>query len=80
MEEIEKNFNTKCLGDEDGPAQWCLPYENENKTAGIICLENNRIRKVMAEYEALVDLSIHDQDRSVKYKASIHHYMSLRHI
>lgn len=74
MEAIEKIFNTKILGDDDGPAQWCLPYDNENKTAGIICLDNNRIRKVMAEYEALVDLSIHDQDRSVKYKASIHHY------
>ncbi len=74
VEAIEKIFNTKILGDDDGPAQWCLPYDNENKTAGIICLDNNRIRKVMAEYEALVDLSIHDQDRSVKYKASIHHY------
>jgi hypothetical protein len=45
--QIEKILNTKILGDDDGPVLWCLPYDNDNKMVGIICLDNNRIRKVM---------------------------------
>jgi hypothetical protein len=74
VEHIEKIFNTTILGDEDGPAQWCLPYDKDNKTVGIICLDNNRIRKVIMEYEALVQASVHDNARSEKYRVSIHHY------
>jgi len=74
VEHIEKIFNTTILGDEDGPAQWCLPYDKDNKTVGIICLDDNRIRKVIMEYEALVQASVHDNARSEKYRVSIHHY------
>jgi hypothetical protein len=42
-EEIQAIFNQKILGDEDGPAQWQLPMDDDDKNVGIICLDNNRI-------------------------------------
>jgi hypothetical protein len=36
-------FNKTILGDEDGPAQWTLPMDENGKNVGIICLDNNRI-------------------------------------
>jgi hypothetical protein len=42
---IEHILNAVILGDEDGPAQCALSYDADNKTVGVICLDNNRIRK-----------------------------------
>jgi hypothetical protein len=71
---IENILNTVILGDEDGPAQWALPYDAENKTVGIICLDNNRIRKILMEYELIVQASVTDPERSFKYGTSVAHY------
>ncbi len=73
-ESIERILNTVILGDEDGPAQWVLPYDAENKTVGVICLDNNRIRKILEHYELLINASVFDRDRAVKYQSSIQDY------
>ena len=65
----ERFLNTVILGDEDGPAQWALPYNAENKTVGVICLDNNRIRKILEHYELLINASVFDRDCAVKYRA-----------
>jgi len=54
VEHIEKIFNTNILGDDNGPAQRCLPYDNDNKSVGIIWLDDNRIWQVILEFDALV--------------------------
>jgi len=59
--EIENILNTIVLGDEDGTAQWCLPYDKDNKTVGGICLDNNRIRRILVEFEILIRASVTDE-------------------
>jgi hypothetical protein len=47
--EIEWILNIVILGDEDGPAQWVLLYDDEKKTIGVICLDNKLSSGHMAE-------------------------------
>jgi hypothetical protein len=42
-------LNTVILGDEDHSAQWALPYDADKKAVGVICLDNNRFRKILME-------------------------------
>lgn len=72
--EIENILNTIVLGDEDGPAQWCLPYDKDNKTVGVICLDNNRIRRILVEFEILIRASVTDEARAEKYSNGIENY------
>jgi hypothetical protein len=71
---IERIFNTNILGDEDGPAQWNLPMNDSGKSVGIICLDNNRIRKIISNFELLVSVSVTDDTRLEKYNIAIPHY------
>jgi len=73
-ESIERILNTVILGDEDGPAQWALLYNAENKTVGVNCLDNHRIRKLLEHYELLINASVFDSDRAMKYWASMQDY------
>ena len=73
-QEIERILNTYILGDEDGPAQWVLPMDKDKKTVGVICLDNNRIRKILNRFETLVAASITDESRVIKYNTSISNY------
>jgi hypothetical protein len=73
-EEIQEIFNQKILGDEDGPAQWRLPMDDAGKNVGIICLDNNRIRKIISNFETLLQVSISDPSRLVKYSYCIPQY------
>jgi len=73
---IERILNTVILGDDDGPAQWVLPYDAENKTVGVICLDNNRICKILQEYELLINSSVYDRERLTKYRNCIQDYRS----
>ena len=73
-QEIERILNNNILGDEDGPAQWVLPMDKDNKSVGIICLDNNRIRKILNAFETLVAASITDDSRVVKYNTSVSNY------
>jgi hypothetical protein len=65
-EEIQEIFNQIILGDEDGPAQWQLPMDDDGKNVGFTCLDNNRIRKIITNFETLLQVSILDPSRLVK--------------
>jgi hypothetical protein len=73
-ERIQQVFNETILGDADGPAQWTLPMNDEKTNVGLICLDNNRIRKVIEALELIVDVSIVDEQRSIKCNYCIPHY------
>jgi hypothetical protein len=64
-ERVQEIFNTSILGDEDGPAQWTY---DDGKNVGNICLDNTRIRKVIKQFEILVDVAVRDDIRVQKYK------------
>ncbi len=49
-------FNNTILGDDDGPAQWALPM-NDETNVGIICLDNNLIQKALYNFELLNEVS-----------------------
>jgi hypothetical protein len=74
---IECILNTVILGDDDGPAQWVLPYAAENKTVGVTLMDNNRIRKILQEYELLINSSVYDRERLTKYRNCIQDYRSV---
>ena len=74
-ERVQYIFSTSILGDDDGPAQWCLPMNGDGKNVGIICLDNNRIRKVIGNFELLVDVAVTDNARAIKYATFIPNYL-----
>jgi hypothetical protein len=61
VECIQAILNTEILGNEDVPAQWQLPMNDVGTNVGIICLDNNRIRKVINKFELLVDVLVCDE-------------------
>jgi hypothetical protein len=74
IKEVERILNTVILGEDDGPAQWVLPYNPEKKTVGIICLDDNCIQKILNHYELLVELSVCNQARLQKYNFGTNEY------
>jgi hypothetical protein len=58
IKQIEEIFNNTIFGDDDGPAQWALPYDHNTKNVAVICLDNKRIRKVLDYYEILCKKSV----------------------
>jgi hypothetical protein len=75
IKEVERILNTDILGDDDGPAQWVLPYNQEKKTVEVICLDNNcNIQKILNHYELLVELSVYNQARLHEYKYGANEY------
>ena len=71
---IQDIFNTQILGDDEGPAQWRVPMDDDGTNVGVICLDNSRIRKVINKFELLVNVSVCDATRIVKYNFCIPHY------
>jgi hypothetical protein len=75
-ETIMHIFNNNILGDEDGPAQWTIPMDEGKKTVGTICLDNNRIRKVISNFETLMSVSLVNPAQKLTYETIIPHYRS----
>ncbi len=73
-QQIQSIFNNKILGDEDDPAQWCLPMNEVGKNVGVICLDNNRVRKIIANFDILATVFITKNSRLIKYQYCISHY------
>jgi hypothetical protein len=69
-------LNNVILGDEDGLAQWCLPYDDDKKSVGVICLDNNCIQKILLDFEVLIHASITVRERAVKYFDGISNYQN----
>ena len=73
-EQIQTIFNNRILGDDDSPAQWRLPMDDNGKNEGIIHLDNNRIQKIISNFDALANVSISDHSRLLKYSYCIPQY------
>jgi hypothetical protein len=73
-ERIQEIFNTEILGDEDGPAQWCMTMSDDGHNVGVICLDNNRVRKIIDNFATLVAVSVSDNTRLKKYMYCILQY------
>jgi hypothetical protein len=41
---------------------------------GVIFFDNNRIHKILNEYELIIEASIHDASHASKYRTSVGHY------
>ncbi len=57
---LEKIINTKIFGDEMDPLQWECPTEDNGQSVGSITLDNNQVKKMVANVEDLVELSVPD--------------------
>lgn len=73
-QKIEDILNHEILGDDDGPAQWCVPMDDQQKSVGTITLDNNRIRLILEDFEVLIRVSVHDEVRLGKYLYCIPEY------
>jgi hypothetical protein len=73
-ERIQSIFNNVILGDADGPAQWVIPMNDDGTNVGIICLDNNRIRKVLESFEIIIDASVTDATKIIQWKYCIPNY------
>jgi len=53
--------NTVVIGTDFNPGQWDCPKDKAKKEVGIICLNNNRTRKVINSFDLFVDMCIVDE-------------------
>ncbi len=67
-------MNTVVIGSEFYPGQWDCPKDKAKKEVGIICLDNNRTRKVVDSFDLFVDVCIVSNDEKQQWKRSIGHY------
>jgi hypothetical protein len=70
---------TKLRTDEDprapSPTHWECPYDKQEKTIGIICLDNGRTRRVVNSIEKVIDVCLSDDDvESIIGKRAISEY------
>ena len=71
---VNKTMNTKMLGSEDQPRQWVLPYDKESKSIAIICMDNVRIRKVVASFDNLLHVCLTNKNDIQRWKTCLSHY------
>jgi GTPase len=73
-EHIEQILNQQILGDEGGPAQWCIPMSDDGKTVGAVMLDNNHICSILNNFKILINASISYVSQQQKYGFCIPHY------
>jgi hypothetical protein len=71
VEDVETYINNNVLGDEDNPAQFACPAEDSAKHIGIICLDNNRTRKIVNQLSGLIDICLPDDEERQSWKNAI---------
>jgi hypothetical protein len=71
---IEITVNEVLLGDELRPSQWHCPYDKASGTLGPISFENYRTRKVIANLEVLVEVSVPDFGEKEKWNRCLVQY------
>jgi len=72
--EVNNIMNTIVIGSELHPGQWDCLKDKTKKEIGIICLDNNRTRKVVNSFDLFIDLCIVDENDKRKWKTSVSHY------
>jgi len=74
FDSVNEIVNTIVIGTQFHPGQWDCPKDKAKKEVGIICLDNNRTRKIVNSFDHFVDLCIVDENEKTKWKTSIGHY------
>jgi len=54
---------TKILGSVENPSQWECPCDRSRRELGIICLDNNKTRKVVNGMDAVIEFCISSEER-----------------
>jgi len=67
-------MNTVVIGSVFYPGQWDCPKDKSKNEVGIICLDNNRTRKVINSFDLFIDLCIVEDDKKQQWKTCIDHY------
>jgi len=71
---VNEIVNTIVIGTRFHPGQWDCPKDKAKKEVGIICLDNNRTRKIVNSFDLFVDLCIVNDNEKIQWKTSIAHY------
>jgi hypothetical protein len=71
VEDVENFINQNVLGDEANPAQFAFPAEDDSKTVGIICLDNNRTRKIVNCISGLINICLPDEEVRQSWKTAV---------
>jgi hypothetical protein len=74
VKQLEEIVNEVLLGEELRPSQWHCPYDKSTGTLGPVSFENYRTRKVLANLEVLVELSISDFGEKEKWNRCLVQY------
>jgi hypothetical protein len=74
VRQVEVNVNEVLLGDELSPSQWHCPYDKKSGTLGPVSFENYRTRKVIANLEVLVEISVPDFGEKAKWNRCLIQY------
>ena len=74
VEKVENILNTSIIGSMMHAQHWILPFDKETNTVSKICMDNVKIRKIVAEMDQLIDPMIVDDDKKAKWKKCIDHY------
>ncbi len=71
--ELNRIVCTKILGSMENPSQWECPCDRSKRELGIICLDNNKTRKVVNGLDLIIDFCIAPTEQS-KWKDCIANY------
>ena len=74
LREVNRNMSERVLGSELLPSHWKMPYDEKKKKVATICMDNVRIRKVLAKFEILLALCVSDEVRRELWQRCIGHY------
>ena len=76
IKKVEEHINTSILGCPGNPAQWQCTTEDNGKKIGTISLDNNRTRKIVENFEGLIDMCVPECDsRNRDWKYCLSHYV-----
>lgn len=61
--QVEDAICNKIVGSPDRPISWKCPFDLEQGTIGTITMDNMRTRKVIANFDVMIELCVPDDDQ-----------------
>jgi hypothetical protein len=74
LDNIETIINQQIIGTLTEPMQWRVPYNKEDKAVCVVTFENHRVRKVLENFNLLIDACVVVEDDIRNWKKATIHY------
>ena len=72
--DIADIMRTQILGSPTQPSQWKVPFDEKEKKIGDITMDNVRIRKVLKNFDLLIERCISDPVKKQQFSTSVQYF------